>query len=127
MSIIGKWGYSTNEETYSGFFDSREEAIAAVQSVYDGDDRLVWVGQFREPICEQAIHGRDLIEQVVCQDEYCGDWADDAISATNEEIDELTQAIRKVFGEWMDKYGLRPSFGVVDIAEKINLIGPMND
>jgi hypothetical protein len=118
MKVTGKWGYSTNEEWYTGFFDSREEAIAEARSA--GEDGRLWVGQFRDPMApEDCIDAEDLIERVLCQDDYCGDWAEGALDCTPEQERELTAAIRRVFGEWMDRHGLRPQFGVVGNAEEV--------
>jgi hypothetical protein len=118
MEINGKWGYSTNEEWYTGFFDSREEAIAEARSA--GEDGRLWVGQFRAPIApEDCVDAEMLIEAVLCQDDYCGDWAEDALDCSPAQRDELTADIRRVFGAWVDRHGLRPKFCVVGDAEEV--------
>ena len=118
MSMKGKWGYSTNEEWYTGSFDTREDAIAEGREY--GSSRF-WVGQFVDPPTpESYIDAEDIIEKVLCQDEYCLECADGCLSCTREQQDELTTAIRKTFGEWLDKHDLRPTFGLVENAEEIN-------
>jgi len=114
-SVAGKWGYSYDGENYCGFFDTREEAIA--EGGFDG--RTIWVGQFRAPECEEYLDAEDLLDKVLCQDDYCGDWEGDAISPTKEQKAELTTEIRALFGRWLDRHDLRPKFGLVDNAEKI--------
>lgn len=115
MSIAGKWGYSHNEGIYHGSFGSREEAI-----INSGDVRPVWVGQYREPITpESCVDGQDLIDNVLCQDDYDGDVGDGSIAASKSEVECLTAMLRGVFAAWLDLYGLRPTFGIIENAEKI--------
>lgn len=111
MSIEGKWGYSRDEETYTGAFDTRQEAI---DEGLEYSENGVYVGQYQAPSSpEEYIDAEDLFEKVCCQDEYCGDWAEGTLDCTREQQDELTEAIRRVFGEWIDRHGLRPTFGLV--------------
>ncbi len=112
MSIEGKWGYSRDGEMYSGAFGSKEEAVCAAQK-----NESSYVGQYHAPSApEDYIDADDLIEKVLCQDEYCGDWADGCLDANPEQKQELTAAVRKVFADWMDRHGLRPAFGMIDEA-----------
>lgn len=109
MSMAGKWGYTDGGESYFGTFGTPEEA--AIESGLDH----VQVGQFREPVMpESVIDADDLIEQIICQDDYNNDWGEDWPDDTEKQRDELTAAVRKVFGEWLDKHGLRPKWGMVD-------------
>ena len=116
MSIEGKWGFSLDGENYPLAYDTREAAIQAAKA--RGHVRF-WVGQFRDPITDLAVDADDLLEKVLDHEDYCGDWADAAILSTQEQRDELTRGIRRVFRKWMDKYGLRPTFGIVEDAEEI--------
>ncbi len=116
MSIAGKWGYSHDEETYFGTFDTKKEAIRAGRQ----EGRPLWVGQYIDPISpEKYIDGKDLIEQVLCQNDYCGEWAEGALDCTGTQLAELTMKMRSVFGDWLDKHDLRPRFGLVDNAKRI--------
>jgi hypothetical protein len=121
VSIEGKWGYSNNEENYSGSYDTREEAVQEAEASGYGH---FWVGQFKAPITDEAIDAEDLLEKITCQDDYCGDWTEDALDCSNEVKDELTESVRRVFREWMDRHGLRPTFGIVYDAEEIVCEGP---
>lgn len=115
MSHAGKWGYSSDEELYHGIFDTRDEAI-----IEAGETRPAWVGRYRDPIAaEKCVDGEDLIEKVLCQDDYAGEWAEGELDCNREQINDLTEAIAKTFGEWIDRHGLRPSFGIIEHAEKI--------
>lgn len=113
MSIAGKWGFSRDGETYTGAFDTREEAIA------EGGETAKFVGRYREPCCEDVIEASDVLDKILCQDDYCGDWAEDALSATIGQLGELTVELQKVVGQWLDKHDLRPTFGIVERGELI--------
>lgn len=118
MSMAGKWGYSHDEEQYYGDFETREEAIEEARSVEAG-----YVGQYSDPTPpEEFIDAEDLLEKVLCQDEYSGGFAEDTLDCTREQRDELTVEIRRAFAAWMDRHDLRPNFGWIEHAESIGEI-----
>lgn len=113
MAKSGKWAWSTDEESYYGDFDTAE--AAALSSVADEGPGTVWVGQFIDPPApESCISGEDVIEQILCQDEYHGDWTAGTFDCSRETLDELTDELRKVFRAWVEKHGLEPNFVLVD-------------
>jgi hypothetical protein len=120
MSVVGKWGWSTDGECYHGFYASREDAIkaGATEGAAEPGQRI-FVGRFRAPILEGAIDASLILDQVTDQDDYCGDWAEDWPGCTQGQVDELTNIIRKAFCEWLGKHDLRPSFGVIDNPEEL--------
>lgn len=116
MSLFGKWGFSRDGELYTGAFDSAEQAVQEAEA--SGYGRF-FVGQFREPVTDGCLHADLLLEHIVCQDEYCGDYADGCFDCSGEQRSELTASLRLVFREWMDRHGLRPQFGIVDQPHEI--------
>lgn len=119
MGHAGKWGYTRDGENYYGDYDTPEEA-AEGGATEEGE--TVTVGIFRDPIApEQCIDGEHLIEQVLCQDDYCNDWADCTLDCTKQQLDELTKEIQGVFGKWIDRHGLRPAFGLVEETREITV------
>lgn len=115
MSAEGRWGHSRDGELYTGFFDTREEALAEARA-----NDSEFIGQYRDPISPEACIEADLLtEHVLCQDDYCGEWAEGVLDFTKEQEAELTAAIRRVFGEWIDRHGLRPGFGIVEKPETV--------
>ena len=113
-SISGKWGYTRDEEFYTGAYDTPQDAIKA-SGAEEGE--TVIIGQYRAPVPpEEFIHAEDMIEHVLVQDEYSGEWADGCISYSEDQERELTEALRKVFATWLDRHDLRPKFGIVDEA-----------
>ncbi len=111
MSNAGKWGYRTGE-VYVGAYDTPEEAASAR---CEGPDGTVRVGQYREPRTpESCVDGQDLIDMVLCQDDYDNESGYDELGATAAQVAELTDDVRRVFGEWIDKHDLRPTFGIVE-------------
>ena len=118
--VEGKWAYSHNGENYSGTYDTREEAIAEGGAGYEGSS--IWVGKCGRPPCEEHLHADMLIEHILCQDEWCNDWAEEAFvlpRESDEAMTELTTSLRRMFAEWLDKYKLRPSFFVIYEAEEV--------
>lgn len=114
MSISGKWGYRVGEH-YEGSYDTADEAAKAT-GVKVGV--AVTVGQYRDPIPpEQCLAAGDIFERVLCQDDY--EWAEYALECSSEQTCELEASLRKVFGCWLDKHGLRPDFGLVDKPQQI--------
>lgn len=114
MSIVGKWGYKLHEdaEYYQGAADSAEQA-AADSGVKPGE--TVTVGQYRDPIRpEDVIDVEPMLEDVRDHEDYGGEWAEDALDCSDEQQTELTDDIRRVFGEWLDRHTLRPTFGIVE-------------
>lgn len=104
-----QYAYSHNEENYHGFFDSREDAIA--EAITDCEcGKEVWTGEIETPIPENHVEARYVLEQVACQDDFSGEWADDWPESNMEQEKELTEALRKTFSEWLDKHDLRPRF-----------------
>lgn len=106
---IGTWGYSFNEEIYYGYYVTAEDAIA---ELHGGRG---WVGQFIAPSePEGYIDGEDVIEHILCQDEYSGDYAEDAFDCSREVLDDLTLMLQQTFRDWMEKHGVEPGFLLVD-------------
>lgn len=110
----GKWGYSTDEENYAGIFDTPEQAECAARIECEEEDRsMFWVGQFRAPRIEQAIHGDVLIDRILSTDDFSNEWGEDAFNCTREQVNDLTERLQKAFIAWMEANGTRPRFGLI--------------
>lgn len=116
--MAGKWGYTRDGEMYSGCYDTAEEA-AEEGALEEG--QTVKVGQYRDPEVLAFVDADSVIERIICQDEYCGDWAEDALACTDEQMAELTEAFREAMRTWLDKHDLWPSFGIVDETREITV------
>ena len=113
---VGEWGTSRDGQAFYGTYATKEEAIE------EHEEGETLVGQYSHPTApELFIDGDDLLEKVLCQDEYQSDFADGTLDCTGEQLEELTAAVRKAFGDWIDRHGLRPEFLVVKDAEPIIL------
>jgi len=113
MSIAGKWGISRDGDHYHVAGETRDKALEEADV---GD----YVGRFRDPIQpEDTLHARDILDNVLCQDDYCGDWAEGCLDPTLADLEELETAMSKVFGDWIDRHGLRPTFGIIDNPEQV--------
>lgn len=121
-SIHGKWGYTHDEQTYHGCYDTPEEA--AEEGALGDDDseyETVTVGQYRSPEVLGYVDAELVLEHIRCQDDYCLDCADDALECTKEQKSELTTALQETVRLWLDKHNLWPKFGLVDEPLKITL------
>ena len=112
--MVGKWGHTTDEETYHGWFDTWQES--AREAGKPGE--TVRVGQYRVPVTSGYIDADLVIEHITVQDDY-GDWAVDSFSTTDANLEELTEALRETFDQWVEKHGLQPQFGVVDSSQEV--------
>ena len=110
-----KWASSADGEEYHGPFDTWEKAARD----RGGEGETVWVGQCRAPETAGYIDAGFVIEHIVVQDDYFGEWAENSFDASGAELDELTDALRETFTAWMDKHDLRPSFSVVDSSKQV--------
>ena len=117
-TMEGKWGYTHNGENYYGTFDTPEDAAAEADAE---EGATVEVGRFRAPEVLAFVDAESVIERILCQDEYSGDWADNAIPYTNEQCDELTTMLQDAVRNWLDKHDLWPKFGLVEETRKITV------
>lgn len=109
------YSLSRDEEHYHGEFETREGAIEEAKS--EGLKRF-WTGENVRPDPTDFIDGSDVIERIVCQDEFTGDWADGWPEATKEQEAELTGMLRAAFNLWMEKHGLGPKFWNVENVQE---------
>lgn len=115
MAMGEQWAYSRNEDgTYFGDFpDWRSAALDALHG-YEDIRPGIWVGRCEPPVDpEHFIDANLILDHICCQDEYCGDWSDGWPGESQEQHDELTDAIRSVLAEWFDRHKLRPKFFTV--------------
>lgn len=117
---MGKHGYSYSfdQEQYFGGFQTPEQASEAA---FDEQPlrTAVWVGENYQPHAEGYVDADLIIEHITCQDEYCIDAADGWPDATKEQYEELTESLRKVVGDWLDKHNLRERFFLVTNVKRI--------
>jgi hypothetical protein len=114
--ISGKWSISTNEENYNKLFNTAEEAIRYGHwSKYDE----FWVGQCVAPVQPELLfNGSDIetwLDMTVYQhDDYTGEWAENAVDANDNQLEELAAEIRPVIAAWLDRHKLRPTHWQID-------------
>lgn len=112
----GTYAWSFDGEWYEGSFASIREAFdaAAPQS----SERPVWVGEMHAPAAEEYVDADLVLDHITCQDEYSLEAADDWPGATKEQRQELTEALQKTVGEWLDRHKLRENFFLVRDAKE---------
>jgi len=61
-----------------------------------------------------------LLDHILCQDEYCNEWAEDTWShITPEARQDLTTELRALFNRWMDKWKERPTFYSIKNSKQV--------
>lgn len=104
-----QYAYSFDEETYEGSFDSPEEA--AEEAFASEDHReSVMIAEIVPVDGTDWIHASHFLDSIQLSDDYLGEWAEDWPKCTQEQEDELTRMLRRTFGQWLYKHGLRPTF-----------------
>lgn len=102
-----KYGYSYDEENYHGRFATIDEALGAAA---DDDASVCYVCECVRPPAEELIDAELVIREITSADEYSLEAAENWPRATPETRQELTDALRRVIGEWLDKHRLRDAF-----------------
>ena len=113
------WAYSTDEEIYHGDFKTAEDAADEAFSDYP-EHNTMWVGEKYSPCAESYIDADLLIDHVACQDEYSLECAEDWPGASKEQLAELADIVRREFGAWLDRHGLRQRFFLVKNVRKFS-------
>ena len=115
----GKWGYSTNEELYSGECDTKEEAIA--EAIAESEDSYtLHVGQYKA--VRPEINGYQICEQVGEHAyEQCGEVCIDWLGYVPKEQEQLlTKRLTDVFYDWCKEFGYTPNFFGVENVEMVS-------
>lgn len=112
-----QYSYSIDGENYSGFFDSREEAMLEAFASFEDYD-IIFTGRNFTP--SRHVCADSVIEQVAVRTtEEAGDWADGYLCRVSKEAtEELEQALQKVWDDWEAKHGFDPDwYNVTDVQE----------
>jgi hypothetical protein len=120
--IIGKWGYSTDEENWNGdgWFETKEEAIQEGKENYEGDFSF-YVGKAVEvkPYVEVERFLDEISESIY---DECGDCAEDYLNGLDVQIKhELGKELNQVLQNWLTKHNLHPNFYLIEDVEQIYL------
>lgn len=111
MGMSGKWSVSTNEENYHGIYDTSEEAIEEGKQY----GRPFWIGQCVPPVSPEYLWDADTwINQLYEHEDYAGEWAEDAIQATKDQLEDLERSVSGAISGWLDRHDLRPTFFNID-------------
>lgn len=111
----GQFGYSFDDETYEGAFDTREEAVDEAEASADEYDVSTFrVGEYRDPDSpESFIDGEWVIDRILSCNDYDSEHAEDTFNCPQEVRDDLTAMLRAAFVAWMEKHDQRPKFFIV--------------
>jgi hypothetical protein len=120
-TFVGTWHINAPGcETWSnGGYKTREDAIAAGVVEYRGEPFEIGLGaevNFSPPDGWRVAEwlGMSAAGEV-------GDVADDYLGdVLVSEIDELTESLRRVVGEWLTRHSLWPAFGSIVNVERID-------
>lgn len=113
-----QYGYSYDGENYHGRFAAIDEAIYAAE---DEDVRACYVCECARPPAEELVDADVVIDAITSADEYSLEAAENWPRATREQKQELTESLRRVIGEWLDKHHLRDVFYVAANVRRYEL------
>lgn len=106
------WYYARHEEgSYSGPFDSRDDAIAEGSGDYD-DEYGFWVAEAKNPPVNLSdwIRADDLLEyaedSIFDNDRASQEWDDTVFDATPEQQKDLAARVKAACDEWQKAHGL---------------------
>jgi hypothetical protein len=114
-----EYAYSTNDEDFTGGFSSPENALQEGFHENQDDPEIdITVGKCVPPPCSELLDADLLLEHIVCQDQYQGEWAESALDGISKEAkQELTDNLRALFESWLNKHDLHPTFFVIEETE----------
>ncbi len=96
------------------YYGAEEYKQGALRAANPSVGERAYVGQYEAPAPPEHFVNADLLlDHILCQDDYAGDWAEDTLSPTEEQEEQLTHMLRLAFVLWMEEHGLRPTFGLV--------------
>lgn len=112
----GKWCVGVNSTTFTGSFDTRQEAIK------EGDGceyHVFYIGKCKEEF-EPYIHADDIIDQLQAEAyDAGGEHSEDYLRhIPKERVDELENGLNKIFQKWVSKYKYEVNFYSVSDVEK---------
>jgi hypothetical protein len=115
-----EYAYSTNDEDFTGGFASPETALQeGFHENQDDPDTSITVGKCVPPPCAELLYADLLLEHIVCQEEYQGEYAEGVFDGIPDDVkQELTDNLRLLFESWLTKHDLRPKFFVIEETER---------
>lgn len=121
----GQWTWSFEEDSlwYNDAFDTKEEAITdGKECAKDEEKDCIYIGQIKLvglPVIDAETILEQLGEQVY---DEVGEVAEDyLINVPKEAVQELEEALNKVFEEWATKHKQYPSFYTLHNIERISV------
>ena len=119
MEMIDTFSYSPTGENYYGQFATREAAIEAARAEVGSGQSRFWTGRNRAPeINLYCLSAETVIEDIVNQEDFQIDAADNWPNATKEQQDELTGMLQRTFRDWMARHGLAPTYWLVEDVQE---------
>lgn len=127
-SGVGKFWVArgSNPETYSyGSFDTAEDAEAEARQSMGEDGYVVMTVGEGEEVELNTPDADDIIERITeGVYEQCGETSSDYLdhhAVSQEQRNELTDAVEKTVAEWMTKHNLWPTFCRVEQVKTVRM------
>lgn len=123
------YSYSTDEESFHGQFETREEAAEAgfadlkdeIDEAGERPSMIIWTGENATP--NRPIYADEVIDDV-CErtTEEAGEWADKWLTKMSrlpkDVISELQTELQKTWDRWEENYSLQPDWYNVKNVEQ---------
>jgi len=114
--MLPQFAYSFDRHTYTGLFNSRQEAIAAgiarSREIGSSGIEAVYVGMVIQPDAQASGHAEEVIKNMVRRARGAeGESYDGYLRRVSEQQEaDLDAALERVVTEWLKKHELMPQF-----------------
>ena len=101
-----KYCWSDNKETYTGEFDTIEEALEDAKDTTDMDG--CWIAEIERPEYPLRIDGTRIIEEYFDRwDELHREWHENQFNESSEQIRDLEQKLEAAWKEWREANNIK--------------------
>lgn len=128
---VGKFWFRIGDTAPShytdGPFDTEEEAFLAAQIRMDEDDCDSGVIGQGEEVSVHPPDGGDIIDRLCCSihDEHGSEIGEDYLNrhqVSQEQQNEMTDAVEKAVADWLTKHKLWPNFTVIYVTRELTAL-----
>lgn len=115
------WSWKADSQDYSFSHDSIDECLEEAREENDENHKRVYIGIVTE--VDIRVDADDVIENIQNRvySEH-GEVAEEYLdNVSKEQLNELDEALNKVFNDWKDKHKFEPNFFTVEEIKEYDL------
>ena len=109
--MIGKFAFSFDRETFTGTFDTRQQAFDAANKIVASridHPPAIFVGQWAEPDAQSDDHAEAIVERMTLRWRSSGAEGKFLDTVNEHQLAELDYDIDRVVRNWLAKQNLTP-------------------